>query len=188
MKLVAVLITLAGVGLSCVLLVRGVSVEKFRDKKVTAGEVRRPWDLFAVHVSRPQYLTVAGKTYRGVRGMAPYYLDVPGTNSILFVTQAPGDHITFHILNLGTKEEVQIDGGTSGFGWHLGGPRKPGDKFTDYIEGAQSNRLTLVKRTDDWMERTVLNLATKLLEREETFYFNASGQVTNRSTRTPADL
>jgi hypothetical protein len=182
-RLIAPLICLVVV-IIVVVLLRGIGFEKYRDNKVVAGEIRRPWDVFAAHISRPQYLTVAGKTYRGIRGLAPYYLDVPGTNSILFVTQATGDHITFHLLNLNTKEEVQIDGGTCGFGWGIGGSRKPGEKFTDYIESADSNRITVAIHSGDWKETLVLNLVTKSIERVETVYFNASGQVTNRSVRT----
>ena len=175
------LIALAALGI-VVVFFRGFPVEKYRDGKVSAGEIRRPWDVFTAHVSRPQYLKVGGRMYRRVRGSAPYYLDVPGTNSILFVTQDAG-HITFHIFDLNRKEDVQIDGGTSGFGWHLG---KPGDKFSDYIEVAKSNRITLVKGTHDWMEKIALNLTNKGVERTETLYFDASGQVTNRSIHSPS--
>lgn len=182
--LIASLICLAMVGVA-VIAFRGVGVEKYRDKKIVAGEIRRPWDIFAAHISRPQYLTVAGKTYSGIRGLAPYYLDVPGTNSILFVTQTAGDHIMFHIFNLSTKEDIQINGGTSGFGWGIGGSRKAGEKYTDYIESADPNHITISIHSGDWKETTVLNLATKCIERTETVRFNESGEVTNRSVRTP---
>jgi hypothetical protein len=183
-KLVPLLVCLAVVVVAVVLF-RGIGIQKYRDNKVVAGQIRRPWDVFAAHVSRPQYLTVAGKTYRGIRGLAPYYLDVPGTNAILFVTEAAGDHITFHLLNLNTKAEIQIDGGTSGFGWGIGGNRKPGEKYTDYIESADPNRVTVAIHSGDWKETMVLNLTTKSIERSETVRFNSSGEVTNRSVRTP---
>ena len=171
----AVLTTAAVVSL------RGVRNEKYHDSKVKAGEIRRPWDVIALHVSRPQYLTIGGHTYRGIRGTAPYYLDVPSLNSIFFVTQGNNYWVTFHVFNLVTKEDIQVEAGTSGFGWGIGGNRKAGDKYTDYIEGVASNRLALTIRSGSWKETMVVNLTTKVIELRETVYFDSAGQVTNRS-------
>jgi hypothetical protein len=181
--LIGVSICLLVIGL-WFLSVRGIAIEGYRDNKVTAGEMRRAWDVIAVHASRPQYLTVGGKTFRGIRGLAPYYLDVPGTNAIFFVTQEGGYRVKFHFFNLAPKKDIGIDGGGSGFGWGIGGSRKPGEEYTDYITGMESNRITIVINSGDWMETMVLNLATKAIERRETLRFNASGDMTNRSVKT----
>lgn len=170
-----------------ILLVAGVTlcfwgkrVETYRDKNVSAGEITRPINSLAVHVSKPQYLTIQGKTYEGVRGLKPYYLDIPQWNSILFVTEDSKYKVTFHVVNLKPGNETQIDGGTSGFGWAIGSGRKAGEKGTDYIESVESNKLTIATRSLNWKATALLDLATKSVEREETFYYGESGQVTNR--------
>jgi hypothetical protein len=163
-----------------VMFLRGVRAEKYRDQKVAGGDIMRPLDFLAAHSSSPRYLIVGGHTYRGVRGSPPYYLDVPALNSILFVTGAVGGDTTFHLVNLMTKEHIEFDGGTSGFGGMIGANRKPGDPFTDYVESASSNKVILSKHTSGWMERTVLNLETKSAERGGTVSFDANGVQTNR--------
>jgi hypothetical protein len=173
---VALFVVLSGIA---VLLLRGVHNENYRDSKVAGGEVVRPLNLLAVHSSQLQYLTVNGQTYRGVRGLPPYYLDVPTLNSILFVTGDIGGQTVFHLVNLLSKQEIKFNGGTSGFGGHIGANRRPHEPFRDYIEGVSSNEVTLAKRTPYWMERTVLNLKTKRVERLGTVYFQADGVQTN---------
>jgi hypothetical protein len=125
-----------------------------------------------------------GRRFAAFAGLAAYYLDVPGTNAIFFVTQEADYRIQFHFFNLVTKKDIQIDGGRSGFGWGIDGSRKPGEKYTDYITGMESNRITIVIHSGDWMETMVLNLTTKAIERRETLRFSASGEVTNRSVKT----
>lgn len=162
----------------------GRKVTTYRDDKVSAGEITRPLNAFAVHLSKPKYIEVGGKTYTGVRGLPPYYLDVPQLNAILFVTQQKNYNVIFHLVNIETKYDVQIDAGNSGFGWNIGSGRTPGDKYTDYVESVHSNRMRLATRSGDWKETLELNLITKLIERRETLYFDAVGQVTNRSIQT----
>ncbi len=162
------------------LVLRGIRVEDYRDTKAAGGEFRRPLDFLAVHSSPPQYLTVNGHTYRGIRGSAPYYLDVPALNSILFVTGLIGGPTVFHLVNVNTKEHIEFKARRSGFGGMIGANRKPGESFTDYIEEVSSNKVTLAQRTSDWMERTILNLTTKTVEDGGTVRFDTDGAQTNR--------
>ena len=168
----------ASIGLLA-LVFRGIRVEKYRDYKAAGGEYVGPLDFLAVHSSQPRYITVNGHTYRGVRGSPPYYLDVPALNSVLFVTGDFGGQTLFHLVNLATKEHIEFEGGTSGFGGHIGANRKAGEPFTDYIEGVSSNKVTLVKRSSDWMERTILNLESKAIEKGGTVYFDTTGTQSN---------
>ncbi len=133
----------------------------FHDKYVVAGEVRRPINAFAAHLSTTKYLTIYGKKYVGVRGSPPYY------------------QVTFHIVNLQTKESIEIDGEGSGFGGDIGSGQTPGDRYTDWIDSVNSNTITLATRSDELKVFTVLNLTTKLLERTEVLYFDKNGAVTN---------
>lgn len=109
-------ISLAVIGLLLLILFRGWKVETYRDHRVVAGEIPTPLHFVAVHLSRPKYLTVHGRTYTGIKGLPPYYLEVPALDSILFVTGM--DHQTLHLVNLKTGKEIHMDAGEKGL---LGG-------------------------------------------------------------------
>lgn len=181
LTLFLVLIIVGGVLSFCF---TGKRIQTFQDSKVTAGEISRPIDNLAVHLSKPKYITIDGKTYEGVRGLPPYYLEVPELNAILFVTEQRSHNVVFHLLNLETKHEMQIHAGSSGFGRSIGSGGRAGDPGTDYIEGVLSNRITVAMRSLDWKESMVLNLTTKSIDRRETLDFDSTGRVTNRSVQT----
>jgi hypothetical protein len=180
LKQLVVVLCLATFVLVAAICVIGIKVEKYRDQTVRAGKVTRPWDLFLPHRSRPTYLIVFSKTYRGVRGIRPYYLPVPELNSILFVTENPPFRVRFYIVDLQTKEATEIEAGTSGFGGNIGAPRPPGAYYTDYVRSANPNKLLLVERTDRWETITTLNLQKRAIEQIESLSFDAHGEVTNR--------
>lgn len=185
LTLLILLILIAGAVTFCFW---GKRSQTYRDNKVIGGEITRPINALAVHLSKPKYLTIGGKTYTGVRGLPPYYLDVPELNAVLFVTEQKNHNVVFHVVNLETKRDIQIDADSSGFGRRIGSGGKAGDPGTDYIEGVQTKRITVTMRSLDWKETMVLNLATKSIERRETLYLDASGQVTNRSVQTNVTL
>lgn len=155
-------------------------IEYYRDQQVSGGELRTLFNEIAVHASPKQYLIVNGTMYKGIRGQKPYYLNVPKSELIVFVTESAGYKVTFHILNLVTGKEDAIDGGSSGFGWSIGSGAKPGDLGSDYVEEAKSNFVTLVKRSFTWKEITTLNLVTKRVEQVEVINYGSKGNVINR--------
>ncbi len=160
-------------------------VETHRDQNVVAGEVRSLVDLYAVHHSPPKYLTVKGKTYVNIRGMAPFYLTIPQLNSILFVTETKSSEIVLHIVDLASGQEIAIDGVLSGLGHGIGTGRKPGERGTDFIERVEGERLVIVSRSFDWSETIVVNLKARSVERVDTYDYDSGGRVTRR--RTPPD-
>jgi hypothetical protein len=118
-----------------------------------------------------------------VRGVAPYYLRIPELNSILFVTESPsGDHAVFHILNLVTKEEVDIQGRDLHFGGAIGGPVPPDKSSGDYIEHAEKGKIVLAMRRLDWKQIAVLNLDAKSIEGTETFHYDTNGNTVRHYT------
>ena len=158
--------------------------ETYQDKNVSAQEKNPPLYPFNVHGSKTTSLKLNGKTYDGIRGTPPYYLEVPELNSILFVTEGRSGNVFFHVVNLQTREEIKINANESGFGGNIGLVVKPGEDGSDYVEKVESNRICLSKRSFNWKETTVLNLDARAVERLETLYFDANGQVTNRSVQT----
>jgi hypothetical protein len=165
----------------------GQQVETYRDKNVVAKEENPPGFPFNVHGSKTTYLIVNGKTYKGVRGTPPYYLDIPQLNSILFVTEERNGKVTFHLANLQTKKEIAIDGDESGFGGHIGSKKKPGEIMSDYVEKVEPPRVLIAKRSLNWTEITTLNVDSKKVERLDTFFYDQNDQITNHLVRTPGN-
>ncbi len=154
-------------------------VQTYADQYVTAGEMRRPIQNISVHSSSEHYIKINGKTYRGVRGMAPFYLEVPELHSILFVNEEVKDRAVFHLVNVENGQEIRVDGKKSSFGHHIGSTRKPGDNFTDYVKKADSNQLILGTRYLGGRKEIHLNLRSKEVDRIEDEFFDRIGQ-TNR--------
>lgn len=112
-------------------------------------------------------LKVFGKTYRDVRGLEPYYINVPALDSILFVT---GNNVgqakaTFYLVSVATHQVTKVDGDDSPFGIYIGwdGTYPPG--ATNYIASADTNGLVLVTGDSQKRVREYLDLRTKTLER-----------------------
>ena len=86
-------------------------------------------NLVNVHASHDEMWLVAfGKTYKEVRGQAPFYLEIPGKNSILFVTGRTHDdgQATVHVLNYRTGKEINFPAYDSSIGSNIssGGTEK----------------------------------------------------------------
>lgn len=145
--------------------------EVFRDGNVVVQEKSHLLDWINVHgYSRPKRLIIGGKVFEGVMGSAPFYLDVPQINAIFFATQDSKGGLIFHIAKLDTGEVVNIDGKGVVFAGHIGGPQKPGEPFTDYIENAHDNKVVLAKYTDSYKDVITLNLKARCVERVETIH------------------
>jgi hypothetical protein len=176
---------LAAIGISILVLVGlcfwSRRVVTYSDSNVVAGEIRSPLDAIAVHVSNPRYLTVNGRTYVGVRGLPPYYLAIPQSRLILFITVEPRKKVFFNVIDLDTKKEIRIDGDSSGFGWNIGSKRNPGEKLTDYVESVQSNKIVVATRSLNWKETTKLDLNSKSIDLVEISYYDQNNQITNHT-------
>lgn len=158
--------------------------EVYRDTHVVATQKHAPLYPLNVHGGDTVYLRVGGRSYRNVRGTKPFYLELPQMHSILFVTEGQPYKVTFHIVDLENKKEIDIDGDGSGFGWDIGSGRTAGAKFTDYVERVGTNEVVVATRSGRWKSVYTLNLKTKLLERTDTFYYGEGGQVTNHIVST----
>jgi hypothetical protein len=67
------------------LFARGIKKETYSDQKVVVGDYVTPFLLISAHASPRHWLTVKGKTFNGLYGSKPYYLDVPTLNSMSVV-------------------------------------------------------------------------------------------------------
>jgi hypothetical protein len=155
--------------------------QTYHDKYVSAGELRSPLELISPHTGGWYYIKVNGETYKKVRGVAPFYLMIPTIDSILFVT---GDEeTTFHVFNIKSKREISIPGNGVNFGGDIGGPQKPGEPFTDWVENANSNEIILAKQypsigtNPSTRILITLNLREKRIEQVEGAWRDQSGHL-----------
>src|SRR5690349_13766193 len=116
----------------------------YKDAKVTVTETRHSNIPFSAHagISDKISITIFGRTYKEVRGWQHYYLEIPGTNLILFVTGP--DHngngnAVVHLVNLDTKEEKHFRAYDS----HIGSNICPKERHTaqgfEKIENVTAN-------------------------------------------------
>jgi len=157
--------------------VLGTPVVTYRDELVTCGKVRRPMDALAVHSRGENFIRVGGRTYRGVRGLQPFYLRLPQLNSILFVTDAGGDGVDFHIIKVGDWAEVRIHGEKLSFGGHIGDPDPPGSPYTDFVERESSGELVLATQYPRARTRVFLNLESRKVTKVEYDEFDNDGRM-----------
>ena len=161
-----------------VICLAGWRVQAYRDGQVSAGEIVTPVNFISPHADVTHYLTVFGRTYRGVQGMKPFYLAIPDLNSILFVT-GDGDQV-FHLVNLGTKRERHITAEKSGFGGHIGSARAAGEPYTDFVVSATTNRVVVASEYPDAKKSLYLDFGAGKIQ--QVVYEKYMDQVTNRTT------
>lgn len=159
----------------------GVPIQTVRTDKATARVIFTCKNAVNPHTDPKTELIIGGKTYTSLRGSPPFYLDVPSGKRVLFVTHKLNYpyEATLHVFDLETKVDTSVDITKVGFGWNICSGRKPGEKLTDYIEEAQDAKLVISTRSIDWKSTTLVNLKSKSIERQQTFYYDESGHVTN---------
>ena len=154
--------------------------EVYRDKNVVAFEKTWPfYPILGLHTGKSIGLKVAGKTYYKVRGMKPYYLDLPDIHSILFVTESDSYKFVYHVVNLETKKSVEISGDDTIFGWHIGA----GTAEADRVEHADASTAVLVAYGGDWKEVITLNLQALKVERVQNFDYDRKTATTGRERK-----
>jgi hypothetical protein len=77
-------------------------------KRIVSKTTRPLASFINPHVSPIQVLIIDGKRFENVRGQEKYYLQVPKTNSIVFVTEEIDFHPVYHIFNMDTDEDIEI--------------------------------------------------------------------------------
>jgi len=130
-----------------------------------------------VHSGEQHYIKCGGKTYFNVRGLEPFYITVPGTESILFVTESASRSATFHIFNTNTQSELEIPGDTSDFGSNLNANPAPGSAYSDFIEKASDDGIVLATQYPEFKKLTFLDLKQKRVERVESEWMDESGHI-----------
>jgi hypothetical protein len=146
---------------------QGRLIQTYQDANVRAGNVRYFFNAFSVHSGMSHYLEVNHKIYRWVRGVEPFYLEIPQRHSILFLTRKGQDLGVIHILDLRTFQEIRINGVEWFSGGHIGSKRAPGSDLSDYVERVEDNKIVLATRSGNRIIRGVLNLTDQKVDSVE---------------------
>jgi hypothetical protein len=163
-------------------IVLGWKTQTYANGTISGGRLVRALSYFSAHSSEECYLEIKGVTFRNVRGLAPYYLDIPECHWILFVTENLRERATINILRRDTNELTRIYAGTCSFGNHIGSKRQAGEAFTDYVGGITNGMLFLVSRYLDGKNVYVIDLAKKRVERIDRYDYNQDGKVIDQET------
>ncbi len=159
----------------------GIPIQTVKTDKATARVIFTGKNAINPNSDPKTELVIGGKTYTSLRGCPPFYLNVPGGKRVLFVTQKADSpyQAILHIFDLDTKADIAVDITKTGFGWNIGSDRKLGEKLTDYIEKAQDDRIVISTRSIDWKSTMSVNLNSKSVEQQQTFYYDEAGHITN---------
>lgn len=163
----------------------GIPIETVSTDIATARRILRFKNIVSPHSDYETTLKVLGKQYRRLRGDPPYYLEIPGAKTIVFVTDEEKFPYSarFHILDLETSNEILLDACGSSFGRNIGSGRSAGAKFSDSVEKVSDNRLTLAVRSESWKEIITLDLLAQKVVSIEILYYDSADRVTNRVVR-----
>jgi hypothetical protein len=128
---------------------------------------------FMVHAGRDEdWLVASGKTYKKVRGQAPFYLDLPTRSSILFVTGRTYDNgrATVHVLNYKTGGTMKFTANDSGIGDNILSASRMTDEQFEKVESLEGDKLVIVAGFLNRRFRYFIDLGKSEFEKEEAQY------------------
>lgn len=88
--------------------------------RITSKTERPLLSVLNPHTSDVHILSVDGKRFEHVRGLAKFYLVIPGSQAILFVTDEEDYSVTYHIYKMDSREDIPIHARGSSFGETIG--------------------------------------------------------------------
>ena len=147
------------------------------------------------HISPVSVLIIDGKHFEHVRGQNKYYLKVPNTNSIVFVTVDENYHPTYHVFNMDTDEDVAFhsQSSMSDYGETFGSSN-PRDTVTIGDDGIII-LCTLDKDVKGMLSSQVgfysmkhlyyLDLNKRAIVADKIFYYDKGGKVIDENDASP---
>ena len=113
------------------------------------------------HTSPNNKLIVDGNKYSRVRGLEPFYINIPELNSILFLCEQPNYHVVAHLYNLDSKKDRACEFGSLIFGLGIGSDY-------DTVSVIDADRLELISKSrlkpPNTVYRTIVNFETGIEE------------------------
>lgn len=152
-------------------------VPTFVEGNIEAGVAKRLFTILSVHSGEEHYVKCGGHVYFHVRGLEPFYLSVPGTRLVIFVTETADRSTVFHLFNTNTLTEIEIPGDKSNFGSNIGGSANSGDAYTDFVEKTSGDEIVLATQYPEFKKLTFLDLKHKRVERVESESKDQNGNI-----------
>ena len=166
--------------------------------KRIVSKTRRPLASFInPHVGSIQVLIIDGKRFENVRGQEKYYLQVPKTNSIVFVTEEIDFHPVYHIFNMDTDEDIAIQSQSlmPSFGNDIGSPyTNSSDTVTMGDDGIivlchsdkhVNGNISSIGDFESLKALYYLNPNKRTIIAEKTFYYDKAGKLIYERDETP---
>jgi hypothetical protein len=130
------------------------------------------------HVDLVNVLVIDGKRFEHVRGVAKFYLPIAKLDSILFITDESDYSVTYHILNMSSRENVAIPAHSSVFGRCIGEANS-----CDTVVEASSEQIVLQDRASDasgaFETRIYLDLKQRKVVAENFSSYDPQGKLVN---------
>lgn len=120
-----------------------------------------------------------------MRGVKRFYLDIPNTHNICFISDDPGGGVTYHIVDMDTDRDIAIHAPSSPFGRSIGMVH-----CDDTVVGFQNESIILTTVSNDarstlpelknlastkWVG--VLNVTSRRIVSQKTIYLDRDGKV-----------
>jgi hypothetical protein len=117
----------------------GFPLKTVRTPIATARRVFTMENLFKIHSDPLQRLTIGGRRYERLRGDPPYYLEIVGTENVVFVTDKENYPcpVTIHVFDIRTNQDREFTLNGTPFGYAIGSGK--GDSRNS-IKQSHSNR------------------------------------------------
>lgn len=137
-------------------------VKFFNEKGIRYGYSKNWMSFLNVHVSDVSWLSINGKTFYHLKGAQPFYLPVPNTPYVYFVTELHNESKIIHFFSLENGKEIKFEESDCflGYRMHMGEPE------LEWIESS-NNSIIVIGTKDQFREdRYTFNLLTKESEKE----------------------
>jgi len=145
--------------------------------------------IISPHVNPINVLIIDGKRFENVRGLKKFYLQVPNTNLIVFVTDKDdyADHsITYHVFNMNTDEDIAIHSLGSIFGNRIDADDSEDSvevetngiiKLCSLVRLLPKNASTPDDKVYSFKDFYYLDLNKKAVIAEKTLYYDKDGKL-----------
>jgi hypothetical protein len=164
----------------CAALSAGAQVQTNWANRIVSKEVRPLRYWFSPCGETITRLAIDGRRFDHVRGVSKFYLQVPGTNAIVFIVDEKDYSITIHIFMMDTDEDIAIPAAGSDFGQTIGSthPRESVELASDgkviistFDKDVKS--VNAESKVDAIRSLFYLDLKKKLVVAERTEYYSS---------------
>jgi hypothetical protein len=122
---------------------------------IETGEIHDLASRISMETGPIRFLKIGIHEYRNVRGVPPYYIEVPDLSLAVFVTQdRSGGRGRTHIVSLKDGRDTIVEGVHPTFGYGVGFSTTPNDE----VKSLPGGRIALVTNERDYGAETIIRI------------------------------